>query len=112
MSFFFLNNKQCIFTAILNLLEVKYTKSFSNKYFGEHPHKYNLFGLSKMLSDYKIENIGVKIEEKETDILELEVPFIAKTGSGYEKGEPKRRCEKLPLRGMFGGRHAGAINAS
>ena len=50
-----------IFTTFLDLLEVKYTDSFSRQYFNEHPHKYNLFGLSSMLSDYGIENVGVKI---------------------------------------------------
>jgi len=30
----------------------KHTKDFSNRFFNEHPHKYNLLGLSKMLSDF------------------------------------------------------------
>jgi hypothetical protein len=32
-----------IFTSFLEELKVKHTNDFSNKYFNEHPHKYNLF---------------------------------------------------------------------
>jgi len=52
---------QNTFTAFLDLLKVKHTKEFSDRYFNEHPHKYNLFGLSKMLSDYGVENAGTRM---------------------------------------------------
>jgi len=65
------------FVAMLDLLNVKYTQEFSNKLFNEHPHKYNLFGLSKMLSDYGVENAGTKIADKENDLCRIEYPFIA-----------------------------------
>ena len=52
---------QNTFVTLLDLLKVKHTEEFSNRYFNEHPHKYNLFGLSKMLSDYGAENAGSKI---------------------------------------------------
>ena len=68
-----------IFVSYLELLKVKHTKKFSEKYFNEHPHKYNLYGLSQMLSDYGIENAGTKIEDKENDIYRIETPFIAHT---------------------------------
>ncbi|MDR1501946.1 MAG: thioredoxin domain-containing protein [Prevotella sp.] len=64
-------------------MKVKHTKNFSNKYFNEHPHKYNLFGLSKMLSDYGVENAATKIEDKENNIQNIETPFIAYTGSDF-----------------------------
>jgi len=35
-----------IFVSYLALLGLRYTESFSNQYFNEHPHKYNLFGFS------------------------------------------------------------------
>jgi hypothetical protein len=57
-----------ILVSFLELLKVKHTKSFSNQYFGEHPHKYNLFGISKMLSDYGVKNGGAKVEDKEKNI--------------------------------------------
>ena len=53
-----MKNRQNTFVALLELLSVKHTNDFSNKFFNEHPHKYNLFGFSKMLSDnYKIEDL-------------------------------------------------------
>jgi hypothetical protein len=70
-------NETTIFASFLNLLKVKHTRVFSNKYFNEHPHKYNLFGISKMLLDYGVKNAGAKIENKEEDIFNIELPFIA-----------------------------------
>jgi protein-disulfide isomerase len=72
-----------VFTAFLHLLQVKHSKAFSNKYFNEHPHKYNLFGISRMLSDYGVENAGTKITDKETDIFNIELPFIAHFGNDF-----------------------------
>jgi len=71
------------FVNILDLLKVKHTSEFSNRYFNEHPHKYNLFGLSKMLSDYGIENAGTKITEKDKDLFNIELPFVAHTGNDF-----------------------------
>ena len=34
------------FEAVLGLLEVKHTESFTDQYFNEHPYRYNLLGLS------------------------------------------------------------------
>lgn len=34
-----------VFTSFLELSGVKYTRDFSDKYFNEHPHKYDLFGI-------------------------------------------------------------------
>jgi hypothetical protein len=72
-----------IFVSFLELLKVKHTREFSNRYFNEHPHKYNLFGISKMLSDYGIENAATRIADKEKDIHEIETPFIAHVGSDF-----------------------------
>ncbi|MDR0573604.1 MAG: vitamin K epoxide reductase family protein [Tannerella sp.] len=71
------------FVAFLNLLGVKHTQSFSGQYFNEHPHKYNLFGLSKMLADYGIENAATRILDKEKDITEIQTPFIAHFGGDF-----------------------------
>ncbi|MCL2649913.1 MAG: thioredoxin domain-containing protein [Candidatus Azobacteroides sp.] len=72
-----------VFVSFLELLKVKHTKEFSNRYFNEHPHKYNLFGISKMLSDYGVENAGIRIEDKEQDLFNIELPFIAHIGSSF-----------------------------
>lgn len=74
---------QTLFTSFLKLLKVKHTKSYSTKLYNEHPHKYNLFGLSKMLSYYGVENAATKIEDKENDIYNIETPFIAFTGNEF-----------------------------
>jgi len=71
------------FVNFLELLKVKHTKAFSDKFFNEHPHKYNLLGLSKMLSDYGIENAATRIEDKEKDIVEIETPFVAHFGGDF-----------------------------
>ena len=68
---------QNTFIAFLDLLKVKYTKNFTNQYFNEHPHKYNLFGLSKMLSEYSVENTVIRTINKEKSLIEFETPFIA-----------------------------------
>jgi len=72
-----------IFVSFLDLLKVKYTNDFSNKYFNEHPHKYNLFGLSKMLSEYNVDNAAIKVKDKEEALSELEVPFVAHLGGDF-----------------------------
>ncbi|MDR0540606.1 MAG: hypothetical protein LBH19_00155, partial [Dysgonamonadaceae bacterium] len=72
-----------LFTSFLELLHVKHTKEFSNRYFNEHPHKYNLFGISKMLSDYGIGNAAIRMDDKEKDIFEIQTPFIAHTGNDF-----------------------------
>ncbi|MDR3218979.1 MAG: hypothetical protein LBU22_08410, partial [Dysgonamonadaceae bacterium] len=42
-----------------------------------------MFGLSKMLSDYGVENAGTKISDKEHDIFEIQTPFIAQFGGDF-----------------------------
>ena len=71
------------FVALLDLLEVKHTKSFSDKYFNEHPHKYNLYGLSKMLTGYGIRNAATQIEDKEKDLFNIVCPFVAHMGGDF-----------------------------
>jgi protein-disulfide isomerase/uncharacterized membrane protein len=71
------------FLSFLELLRVKHTKPFTRRHFNEHPHKYNLFGLSAMLFDYNVANAATKIEDKENDLFNIEVPFIAHTGSDF-----------------------------
>ena len=78
-----MKNGQNVFVTFLDQLGVKRTKEFSNQYFNEHPHKYSLFGLSKMLSDYGIENAGTRIADKEKDIAVIETPFIAHFGGDF-----------------------------
>ncbi|MEA4918956.1 vitamin K epoxide reductase family protein [Proteiniphilum sp.] len=71
-----------VLITFLHLAGVKHTRSFSRQYFNEHPHKYNLYGLSSMLTDYGVENMGVKISDKD-GIHSLYPPFIAHTGDDF-----------------------------
>lgn len=75
--------KDNVLTTFLRCLGIKYTDQYAEKLFNEHPHKYNLFGLSKMLSEYKIENQGIKILDKGKLIHDLEAPFIAHIGFDF-----------------------------
>ena len=72
-----------IFVTFLDLLGVKYTRVFSDQYFNEHAHKYNLYGLSKMLSDYGIRNVSTQIEDKENDLFNIKCPFVAHAGDDF-----------------------------
>lgn len=78
----FSNATENTLTCILSLLNVKYTDKYANTYFNEHPHKYDLFGLSKMLNHYGVCNKGIRIDHKE-DIHFLEAPFIAHIGRDF-----------------------------
>ncbi len=74
------SKEQNVFQSFLESLKVKHTRVYSNKYFREHPYKYNLFGISKMLSDYGIANKGFKTDNKAVVLQSLETPFIAHAG--------------------------------
>ena len=73
-----------IFVMFLKMLNVKYTNNFSNKYFEEHPYKNSLYGLSKMLTDYGVENVALRFDQKEnSQVLALQTPFVAHTHSDF-----------------------------
>lgn len=65
-----------ILSTLLRLLNVKHTNTFTATYFNEHPHRNSIYGLSRMISYYGIENEGLKVKNK--DILpEMDTPFVA-----------------------------------
>lgn len=78
-------NYQNPLICILGELHVKFTNLFAEKFYNEHPNKFNMLGLSQMLSYYRVENVGLKIDpsEKEKVISELETPYIPFCGSYY-----------------------------
>ena len=57
----FIKKGNNIFTTTLEILRVKFTKTYSDAFFNTHPHKYNLFGISKILKEYGVDNGGVQI---------------------------------------------------
>lgn len=71
-----IRNIKNVFVQLIALLGIKYTKSYSYKYSNEHPYKNTLFGLSKMLFEYGINNIGLRLNNKD-ELHSLEVPFVA-----------------------------------
>lgn len=75
--------EQNVFVLYLDLLHVTHTKGYSNKYYEEHPHKNNLYGLSKMLSDYGVENQGVRLEKTISILQDVEMPFIVHLSQGF-----------------------------
>lgn len=72
-----------IFTSFLEHLGVKYTFQYAKTVFEEHPYKYSLFGLSKMLSHYNIESVAIRIKDKEENLTALETPFVAHVGGDF-----------------------------
>lgn len=72
-----------LLSLILSLLNVKHTNNYTNKYFNEHPNKYNMFGLSKMLTHFGISNSGIKVLNKEEDVRRLIPPYIAHLGGDF-----------------------------
>jgi hypothetical protein len=70
-----LRKEKNILTLLLSLLKIKYTKSFSDKLYNEHPYKDNLLGISKMLSKYGIESKGLKLADNRA-LLSLDVPIV------------------------------------
>ena len=66
-----------LFLQICEALHVPHTRAFTDRTFDEHPYKYSLFGLSRMLTDYGVENRGVRFNDKTTALAELETPFVA-----------------------------------
>ena len=71
-----------IFIRFLRCLNVKHTRLFAERLYNEHPHKYNMYGLSDMLSQYGIKSEGYRIEHKEAAI-DISTPYISFVGSDF-----------------------------
>ena len=75
--------KHNVFEAFLGFMNVKYTNLYSDSHYDNHPYKYNLYGLSKMLSDYKVENVCIRLKNKREGLEKLDIPFIAHFGNDF-----------------------------
>ncbi len=73
-----------IFEHFLDAIEVRYNKQFADKLYYEHPHRYNMYGLKKMLDVYGVKTLGVRIENK--DLSSLNYPCILHTYSDFVIG--------------------------
>jgi uncharacterized membrane protein/thiol-disulfide isomerase/thioredoxin len=69
-------HKDNLLQIMLGHLGVKYTTGYSEALYEQHPYKHTLFGISKMLSGYAIDNAGLRLNNKE-EIHRLPLPFIA-----------------------------------
>ncbi|WP_223580100.1 thioredoxin domain-containing protein [Sphingobacterium sp. GVS05A] len=78
-----MNTEKNIFTSILTILDIPYNKDVSNRFYHTHPHKYSLFGISDMLSHYKIRNGAINVDNKSEDIFNIETPFVTKVANDF-----------------------------
>jgi len=76
-------SKRNVFEIFLDSMNVKYTNLYSDSYYDNHPYKYSLYGLSKMLSDYKVENVSIRLKNKRQGLDKLDTPFIAHFGNDF-----------------------------
>lgn len=72
-----------ILDIYLTLLQVKHTKEYTYKFYEEHPHKNDLYGLSNMLSHYGVETLALRMNKSVTTLQELETPCIAHVKSNF-----------------------------
>ena len=73
-----------ILEYFLDAIEVRYNKQFADKLYYEHPHRYNMYGLKKMLDVYGVKTLGVRIDSK--DLLSLNYPCILHTYGNFAIG--------------------------
>lgn len=81
-----------LLSSYLRELHIPFTRSFADKLFAEHPHRYNLYGLSDMLSVYKIEH-AVTIANIRDFIDSLPLGYntkIGMEGNGISQGQRQR----------------------
>lgn len=79
-----MNLMKNIFELFLEAIDVRYNKQFADKLFNEHPHRYNMYGLKKMLDVYGVKTLGVRIDSK--DLLSLNYPCILHTYGDFVIG--------------------------
>lgn len=71
-----------IFTDFLAELEVPHTRAYSDGCFADMTFR-SLFGFSKLLESYRIPNEALAVPDKEKDIAQLPVPFLARVADSF-----------------------------
>lgn len=79
-----MNLMKNIFELFLDAIDVRYNKQFADKLYYEHPHRYNMYGLKKMLDMYGVKTLGVRIDSK--DLLSLNYPCFLHTYGDFVIG--------------------------
>ena len=54
-----------LFLQLCEAVHIPHTRSYTNRLFEEHPYKYTLFGLHRMLVEYGVESEGMRLADKE-----------------------------------------------
>ena len=70
-----------LFLQLCEALHIPHTRNYTNQLFDEHPYKYTLFGLHRMLAEYGVESEGVRFTDKEEALSSLQVPFVAQVSN-------------------------------
>lgn len=70
-----------LMSDFLKELGVRHTAAYTDRRFSEMPFK-SLFGLSKLLQEYGVDNEALRLAEK-SEIGKLPVPFLAGTDGGF-----------------------------
>lgn len=73
-----------ILEQFLDQIEVCYTQRYTNTLFNEHPYRYNMYGLKRMLDVYGVKTMGVNIPSK--SLMELNYPNILHTRNDFAIG--------------------------
>ena len=58
-----------ILEYFLDSIEVNYTKTYADKLYCEHPHRYNMYGLKQMLDVYGVKMLGTYIKNANPSLL-------------------------------------------
>lgn len=66
-----------LFLHLCEELHIPYNRGYTSRHFEEHPYKYTLFGLYKLLSGYGVESKGMRFANKEDALSVLKTPFVA-----------------------------------
>lgn len=63
-------------------MNIKFAAHYAEKLYNEHPNKYDLFGLSNLLSYYNIPNKAFLLDNK-NDLISIKPPYIAHAGGEF-----------------------------
>lgn len=59
---------------LLQVLDVPFTRDYTDTYFRTHPNKSNLLGLCQMLDHFKVSNMALRIDSD--DLKKIPLPFV------------------------------------
>lgn len=66
-----------LFLQLCEELNIPHTSNYTNRQFDEHPYKYTLWGVHRLLEEYGMESEGIRFFDKKVALLNLSTPFVA-----------------------------------